>query len=283
MKKAYKVGTVALIGRPNVGKSTFLNTVIGQKVSIVTPKPQTTRGQIVAVYEDERGQIFFLDTPGYYVGSSGATRYNTLIAKSAKEADVVVYIVDHTRNWGDEDERLLTIIRQAAKPTIVAINKIDQPEPSYLQNYLDLLQNEAQQVVQTSALTGAHTKSIIDAIFTHLPTKKRDTTVDNLPSPLLSQSSKEFLAELVREKIFLYTSQEVPYQTHVRINSIEENEETNKLSIKGEIIVNNERYKPMLIGKNGQKIKRISTALMKELTIATNKNVSVRLTVVAEK
>jgi GTP-binding protein Era len=279
-KKAYKVGKVAIVGRPNVGKSTLLNALVQHKVAIVSPKPQSTRSQIVAYHEDERGQIFFLDTPGFYSARAGTTQYNALIADSIREADVIVYVVDHTRDWGQEEERIWNLVSASKKPVLLAINKIDVESPSFIDNYKDLLSSQVKQVLEISAFREQHLKPVVDKIFTLLPSGERDTTVDYFPTPLLSQSGKEYLAEIIREKVFQHTGQEVPYQTAVRVSDVEEDEEQNLLRISGEILVSGDRYKGMLIGKKGQKIDEIRKAARKELEVATGKKIYVNLKVV---
>lgn len=282
-KEPYKVGKVAIVGRPNVGKSTILNALVHQKVAIVSPKPQTTRSQIVAYVEDNRGQIFFLDTPGFYVAPAGTAHYNALIADSIREADVLVYVVDHTRDWGQEEERMWNMVEDSEKPVIVAINKIDVVRPSFKDNYLALLEKRVDTVVELSALREQHLKTLTNHLFRLLPAGERDRTVDFFPTPLLSQSSKEYLAEIVREKIYHLTGQEIPYQTAVRVSSVEEDEVKNTLRIEGEILVAKERYKGMLIGKQGRKIEEIKNAVRKELKIATDKDVHLRLRVVTRR
>lgn len=277
--RKFKVGKVAIVGRPNVGKSTLLNALVGHKVAAVSLKPQTTRSQIAAYFEDERGQIFFLDTPGYYSAKAGTTQYNALIASSIAEADVVVYVIDHTRDWGEEEERMWNMVSASEKPVILAINKLDVLRPSFKNSYLALLSKEVKSVIELSALRAQHIKGLINLLFDYLPHGKRDETVDYFPSPLLSQSSREYLAEIIREKIYQLTGQEVPYQTSVRVNSIDEDEEQNTLKIKGEILVTEERYKPMLIGRKGQKIDEIRKAVRKELETATDKKVEISLRV----
>jgi GTPase len=276
-KQPFKVGKVALIGRPNVGKSTLLNALVGQKVAIVTPKPQTTQSQIEAFYEDDRGQIFFLDTPGYFSSNKGVKRYNLLIQESIAEADLIAYVVDKTRDWGEEDERVWVMVEAAEKPVILIINKLDVEKPDHSESYKSIISPHVSSTLNVSAAEFTHTKGLINSIFGLLPPGERNTTVDHFVTPLLSQSSGEFLAELVREKIYMTTGEEVPYQTRVRINRITDNEK--KLIVTGDIIVSDKRYKPMLIGKEGRKIKQIREAVEKELKVVTNKEVEVKLTV----
>ncbi len=278
-KDGFRVGKVAIVGRPNVGKSTLFNALVQHKVAIVSSKPQTTRSSIVAYLEDKRGQIFFIDTPGFYSARKGTGQYNALIANSAREADVVIYLVDHTRKWGEEEERIWNIIEALEKPVILAINKTDKAHPSFKEQYKALISERVEETIEISALREQHLKTLVEMTFKHLPKGVRDATVDHFPSPLLSQSSKEYLAEIIREKVYRHTGQEVPYQTSVRVNEVDEDEENNSLRIRGVILVSNKRYKPMLIGRRGQKIAQIRKAVKKELELATGKRVSVSLVV----
>lgn len=279
-KQPFKVGRVALVGRPNVGKSTLLNALVGQKVAIVTPKPQTTQAPIEAFYEDERGQIFFLDTPGYFASNRGVKRYNLLIKESINEADAIAFVVDKTRDWGEEDERVWMMVEAANKPTILIINKNDMEKPDYTDAYRAIVAPKVAGTVAVSAQTYTHLKSVLALLFSILPEGKRKTSVDTFVTPLLSQSSSEFLAEIIREKIYMATGEEVPYQTHVRVTDIDDTE--TRFKVKGIIFVTHDRYKPILIGKAGRKIKEISDAVKKELKVVTNKEVDVRLMVQVE-
>lgn len=280
VRRDFRVGKVAIVGRPNVGKSTLLNAFVQHKVAIISPKPQTTRAQIVAFFEDDRGQIFFFDTPGFYSTRAGVSHYNSLMADAIGEADLVLYVVDHTRDWGEEEERIWNAVSASEKPVLLILNKIDVPGHSFRDSYLALLEKRVKAVVPVSALLEQHVRSVIDQIFALLPVGVRDATVDFFPTPLLSQSSKEYLAELLREKVYLNTGQEVPYQTSARITSVDEDEEKNTLKIVGKIIVSDERYKGMLIGRKGVKIAQIRTAFRRELELATGKRVLINLQVV---
>ncbi len=282
MKKeitSFKVGAVSLVGRPNVGKSTLLNELIGQKVSIVSGKPQTTRSQITAYHEDERGQIFFTDTPGYYQGKA-VSSYNRVIAQSIKDADVVVYVVDQSRDWGDEDERIWHMLEDVSKPIILVINKADLDHHDFSKTYELLVGKHVSTVIRLSATKRTHLNSLLDAIFDALPEGERNTTVDHFQTPLLSQNSTEFLAEIIREKVYENCGAEVPYQVRTQVTSITENEEKGTITIKGYIIVSDTHYKPMLIGANGRMIASITKATQKELWVATGKEVTLRLRVI---
>lgn len=278
-----KTGKVLLIGRPNVGKSTFLNNLIGQKVAITSPKPQTTRFPIKALYQDERGQIIFIDTPGLMRKTEDHLSENinkkTLQALH-EEVDLVLYMVDHTRKRDFEEARVLGIVRQIDKPKILVINKIDIQDKSYLPQY-KFLEEEFPDVFQISALKKLHIKPLVDKIFELLPTSSSNNEyliTNNVSFPLLNIDSKTFISELIREKVFLMMGEEIPYTTTVVVDEI--TERSDKLTyIKARILTTNDRYKKMLIGAKGRKIKEIGAYARKEIALATNKKIYLDLTV----
>src|SRR3990167_1792576 len=211
MTNEKKAGIVCLIGRPNAGKSTLLNNILGHKVSITSPKPQTTRYNIQAVYEDTRGQIVFVDTPGIFgkVVDSLARRINPKAQEQlSQELDVVVYLVDHTRTRDTEENKTLGIVRKVKAPKILAINKIDVKSPSHIVQY-KFMEDEFDQVVELSALQRKNIPTLLDAIFQLLPEKERLVDTDHLPQPGLNIDSRIFLAEIIREKAFLFLRREV--------------------------------------------------------------------------
>jgi GTP-binding protein Era len=248
-------------------------------VSIVSGKPQTTRSIITAYYEDERGQIFFTDTPGYYQGKAVAS-YNRVIAQSIKDADVVVYVVDQSRDWGDEDERIWHMVEDCGKPTILVINKADIENHDFSKSYELLVGKHVAKTIKLSASRRTHLNTLIASVLELLPSGERDVSVDHFQTHLLSQTSMEFLAEIVREKIYEYCGAEVPYQVRTLVTSVNENEEKNTLTVKGYIIVNETHYKGMLIGANGRMIAKITKATQKELWVATGKEVTLKLKVI---
>lgn len=275
-----KNGIVLLIGRPNVGKSTFLNNLIGQKVAITSPKPQTTRFPIRALYKDERGKIIFVDTPGIMKKTndrlSESINKKTLQAIN-NEIDLVLYMIDHTRKRDFEEGRVLGLVRQIKKPKILVINKIDIKEPSYLPQY-KFLEEEFPYLFQISALKKTHFKPLLNKIFDLLPQKKMTDLPENLVYPLLNIDAKTFISELIREKIFLIMGEEIPYTTTVVVDEI--TERNDKLTyIKVRMLTTANRYKKMLIGKDGRRIKEIGSYARKEIELATNKKIYLDLTV----
>lgn len=274
-----KQGTVLLIGRPNVGKSTFLNNILEQKVAITSPKPQTTRFPIRALYEDERGAITFVDTPGVFGKAEDrlAKKINRQTLNEVnKHIDLVLYIVDHSRKRDFEEAKVLGIVRKIEKPKILVINKIDIKEKSFLPQY-KFLEDEFGNIFQISSLYKQHIKPLISKIFELLPEGK-EKIEKKTPYPLLNIDSKTFVAELIREKIFLMTGDEIPYTATVVVDEIVERK-NGVTYIKARILTTNDRYKKMLIGKRGRKIKEIGSYARKEIALATAKKIYLDLTV----
>lgn len=275
-----KAGVVALIGRPNVGKSTLLNMILGQKVSITSPKPQTTRFNLQAVYEDERGQIIFVDTPGIFgkVEDPLAKKINPKAAQSIEEGvDVVVYIVDHTRERDFEENKALGIVRKAPVPKILVINKMDVKRPTHIVQY-KFMEDEFDKVIEISALTGKNLNALPDAIFSFLPVREPIVATEGRAQPGLNIDSRMFVAELIREKAFLFLRREVPYSLTAVVDELEERK-NGVLYVRGRVLTSSDHYKGMIIGKNGAMIKEISMATRKELETASSKKVFVELTV----
>ena len=278
--KTKKLGTVLLIGRPNVGKSTFLNNVIGTKVAITSPKPQTTRFPIHAEYIDERGKILFIDTPGIFAKAPDllASRVN----QSAKDAitnsvDLIIYMVDHTRKRDMEEAKVLGIVRKINKPKILVINKVDKQDKTFLPQY-EFLKDEIGEVFEISALKRQHIKPLIDKIFELLPKTTEKIVASKLEYPLLNIDSNTFIAELIREKVFIMMGEEIPYTSTVVVDEIIERND--KLTyIRARILTTADRYKAMLIGKAGRKIKEIGAYARKEIELATSKKIFLDLKV----
>ncbi len=275
-----KTGVVCMIGRPNSGKSTLLNAILKQKVSITSPKPQTTRFPIQAVYEDARGQIIFVDTPGIYEKSTDALskRINASSEDSlSQNVDVVLYVVDHTRERDYEENRALGIVRKSKAPKIMVINKTDIKKPTHIVQY-KFMQDEFPTVVEVSALTHANINLLLDEIFALLPEGTPQIDMQTLAQPALNLDSKTFVSEIIREKAFLNLRKELPYEMTVVVDDLAERE-NGTLAITARILTSNDRYKAMIIGDHGVMIKEIGMAARKELETATNKHVYIDLTV----
>lgn len=275
-----KSGIVAIIGRPNSGKSTLLNMILGQKVSITSPKPQTTRFPIQAVYEDGRGQIIFVDTPGIFgkVEDQLARRINQKAEETLSQSlNLVIYLIDHTRDRDFEENKALGIVRKATVPKLLVINKIDIRKPTHIIQY-KFMEEEFDAVVEISALMGKNIPTLLDTIFSYLPEGPQLVETKDLVQPGLNLDSKTFLSEIIREKAYLFLRKEVPYTLTAVIDDVAERA-NGTLYIQARILTNRDRYKAMIIGKGGYMIKEISMASRKELETATNKKVFLDLTV----
>jgi len=275
-----KNGKVLLIGRPNVGKSTFLNNLIGQKVAITSPKPQTTRFSIKALYKDDRGNIIFVDTPGIF-GKAEDRLSKKINAKTLiiirEEVDVVLYMIDHTRKRDFEEARVLGLVRQINKPKILVINKIDLSGKSYLPQY-KFLEEEFDAVFEISALERKNFRLLTEKIFELIPGKSIEKIDENLTYPLINLDSKTFIAELIREKVFLMMGEEIPYRTTAVVDEISERK-NNATYIKARILTSDDRHKKMIIGAGARKIKEIGSYARKEIALAINRKVFLDLTV----
>jgi GTP-binding protein Era len=271
-----KSGLITIIGRSNSGKSTLLNTLVGSKVAITTPKPQTTRLPISGIITRPEGQAVVIDTPGIMQKAKDPLTQKLL--SYAKESlhgiDAVIYVVDPTRSLGDEEKQAMKMIEAVDKPKLLVINMIDdKASRNYIDYYRDL-KDQFDNYVEVSALTGKNTDLVERWIFDQLPEGEPmypEFQFTNL-------SNETWLAELIREKLFLRLREEVPYTTHVEVNAIEPRSEK-LIYVNATIYTNSERYKPMIIGKGGQGIKEIGQSVRNELEAVTNKQYYLELDV----
>lgn len=265
-----RFGVVALVGRPNAGKSTLLNRVLGHKVSIVSAKPQTTRNRIVGILnDDQRGQIAFLDTPGIHRPLHKLNvRMMDHVRTSLSEADAIALIVDATEPFGKGDQYVVEMIRDQKAQNekskrFMILNKIDLVKKNRLlpviQQYSEL--GLFDEIVPISAGTGEGVEDLVDLFFRNIaagaplyPTEEYTT-----------QPERFFAAEIVREKLLAHTADELPYTTAVAVDRWEEDETTGMIKIYTTIVVERESQKPIVIGKRGDMIKRIGTEARIEL------------------
>jgi GTP-binding protein Era len=255
-------GFVALVGRPNVGKSTLLNQLLGEKVAIVTPKPQTTRNQIKGIRTLPNAQIVFLDTPGIHRARSLLNRRMVEVAlRTLREVDVAVWVVDAKVGIVHEDEDVARAL--AGARSLVALNKIDavaKPRLLPLMERCTALSPGAE-ILPVSALRGDNIARLLDAIVGMLPRGPF-----YYPGGEITDQTERFLAsEIVREQIFLKTRQEIPYAVAVTIDEFVEREEKGLVVIRATIHAERESHKPILIGKKGLLLKEIGTAARSEL------------------
>ncbi|MBI5370264.1 GTPase Era [Candidatus Uhrbacteria bacterium] len=270
-----KSGFAVLIGRSNVGKSTLLNALVGSKVAITTPKPQTTRLPIQGIVTRPEGQIVFVDTPGIIKkkGDPLTKKLRESVLHALKDVDIVAYVVDPTREIGDEEREAIRMTTNAEGKRILIINKIDAPQKPFLDFYRDL-SDQYDATVEVSALRGTHIETLIQKLFEYLPEGERYYPEHQLTN----LGNRSWLAELIREKLFLRLRQEVPYSTHVEITDLQDRDNGMKY-IAATVFTTDERYKRMIIGKNGRGIKEIGQSTRKELEGVLNQKVFLDLTV----
>ncbi len=279
-KPTFKSGLITLIGRSNVGKSTLLNTLIGQKVAIVTHKPQTTRNVIHGVLNTPQGQAVFIDTPGIFKEKRNplAGKMIERVEESLHDINLVIYVVDPTKAIGAEERFNMSLLRKTAAPKLLIINKCDlsEKEKEFIDDYR-MLSDQFDAVFELSALKDRHVEPLRQKVFEFLPEGE-----PYYPLGQFSNTDEEFwISEVIREKIFLALRQEVPYTTHVEVESIEDKK--NILVIKANVLTNSKEYKKMIIGKNGRAIKEIGIAARKELETALNKKVFLEINVETDK
>jgi GTPase len=261
---AFHSGTVAIVGRPNVGKSTLLNQMLGEKVAIVSPKPQTTRNRITGIRTTESSQIVFLDTPGIHQAHSLMNRRMVDVAlQSLHEVEGVLWLLDTRDRIGPEEEQMAERLRQLKTPVLILLNKIDLVSKGKLlpvmQRCSELLPDT--EIVPISALTGEGVPLVLEMVENRLPQGPRTF----LEGEFTDQTERFVASELIREKVFLLTREEIPYGTAVTIDEFTEKEAKNLIVIKATIHTERESHKPILIGKKGSMLKEIGKQARAEL------------------
>ncbi len=278
MKNAHRCGVVAIAGRPNVGKSTLLNRLLGTKIAIVTPKPQTTRDRILGILSRPDAQLLFQDTPGIHEPPKPLNRRMMAEAEAAlTDADVVLVLTDCTdaASCLQQDGLVLDRVRAAGKPTVLGINKIDLLEKPALLPLMDAYANRAgfETVVPVSAATGDGLDDLVDEVVKHLPEGPA-----LYPDDELSDRPLRFLAaEIVREKLMLFTRKEIPYSTAVTIDTFTEPEPPQAVLIEMTIHVERSSQKAIVIGKGGSMLKRIGSAARVDLEGLLERKVMLKL------
>lgn len=263
MEEQKRTGFATLIGRPNVGKSTLMNCLIGQKIAITSNKPQTTRNKIQTVYTDERGQIVFLDTPGIHKAKNKLGDYMVNVAEhTLKEVDVILFLVEPTSYIGAGEKHIIEQLKKAGTPVILLINKIDTlQKKEELLLYIDAYRKEMDfdQIIPVSAKEGDGTKEVLDAVFSYLPYGPmfydEDTVTD--------QPQRQIVAELIREQALRLLEDEIPHGIAVSIDQMKFARKI--VNIDATIICEKDSHKGIIIGKGGSMLKQIGTRARREI------------------
>ncbi len=271
----HRCGLVAVIGRPNVGKSTLINAILGRKVSIVTAKPQTTRHRILAVHSTADVQIIFVDTPGLHrkAGKAMNRLMNRTAANALADADVILFVSDAT-HWTSEDDDVLKRLKQARAPVVAVLNKVDRVHPREL--LLDTLalmaaRHDFAEIVPVSALKHDNLDQLLSVLPPFLP-----ESPPLFPEDMHTDRSKEFhAAEVIREKLTLMLHQELPYGLTVQVERYAEDK--GGISINAVIWVERDSQKGIVVGKNGSSLKRIGRAARLELKDQLQRNVHLEM------
>ena len=281
MEKQKKSGFVALIGRPNVGKSTLMNHLIGQKIAITSARPQTTRNRIQTVYTDDRGQINFLDTPGIHRAKHKLDEYMVGAAeRTIKDSDVVLWLVEPTTYIGAGEQHILEILKQVKAPVILVINKIDTVDKKDILKYIGAYERmfPFSEIIPVSALKSDNLDTVLEVIMKYLPCGPmyydEDTVTD--------QPMRQIAAEIIREKALRCLQDEIPHGIAVTVEKMKERPD-GLFDIEAEIICEKESHKGIVIGKGGAMLKKIGSSARHDIEAMMDARVNLKIWVKVRK
>ena len=280
MNETHKSGFAALIGRPNVGKSTLMNCLIGQKIAITSKKPQTTRNRIQTVYTSEEGQIIFVDTPGIHKAKNKLGDYMVHVAEhSLREVDVILWLVEPTDYIGAGEQHIIEQLKKVKTPVILVVNKIDTVKKEQLLASIDLYRKQLDfaEVVPVSALKKDNTNVLIAQIMKYLPYGPAFYDEDTITD----QPTRQIVAELIREKVLRSIDEEIPHGVAVTIESMKYGKKL--VDIDATIICERESHKGIIIGKQGQMLKKIGSLARPDIEDLVESQVNLKLWVKVKK
>lgn len=281
-KDTFKSGFVALIGRPNVGKSTLMNRLIGQKIAITSNKPQTTRNRIQTVYTDERGQVVFLDTPGIHKAKNKLGEYMVSVAENTlREVDLILWLVEPSTFIGAGERHIAQQLQRVDTPVFLVINKIDTVSRAEILTFIDAYKDivDFAEIIPVSALKGENTGELLDTMFGYLeegPCYFDEDTVTDQPE-------RQIVAELVREKALRNLKDEIPHGIAVVIERMRERPGGNFMDIDATIVCERNSHKGIIIGKQGAMLKTIGTQARHDIEALLGCRVSLKLWVKVKK
>lgn len=283
MNQTFKSGFVTLIGRPNVGKSTLMNHLIGQKIAITSKKPQTTRNRIQTVYTDEeKGQIIFLDTPGIHKAKNKLGEYMVNVAEhTLSEVDVVLWLVEPSNFIGAGEQHIIEQLKKTTTPVILIINKVDTVKKEDVLTYIDTYRKvyDFAEIVPLSALRGENTEILPDLIFKYLPYGPMFYDEDTITD----QPERQIVAELIREKSLHALEEEVPHGIAVAIDRMKKRKGQPIMDIDATIICERDSHKGIIIGKGGSMLKKIGSNARFEIERLLDCKVNLKLWVKVKK
>ena len=282
MKENFKSGFVAIIGRPNVGKSTLMNHLIGQKVAITSKKPQTTRNKIQTVYTCEDGQIIFLDTPGIHKAKNKLGEYMVNVAEQTlKDVDVILWLVEPTTYIGAGEKHIAEQLQKTSLPVILVINKVDTVKKEDILQVIDNYRKlyDFAEIIPASALRGQNTKDIVNSLFKYMPYGPmfydEDTVTD--------QPQRQIVAEIIREKALHALDEEIPHGIAVTIEKMRERKGQHIVDIEATIICERDSHKGIIIGKQGSMLKKIGSNARFEIEKMLEERVNLKIWVKVKK
>lgn len=272
----FKSGFVSIVGRPNVGKSTLMNNVVGEKIAIMSDKPQTTRNTIQAVYTDEEAQVVFLDTPGIHKPKNKLGEFMVKSATDAfKNVDLVLFVVDESKKIGPGDRKIIDDLKNIKTPVVLVLNKIDQLNEEELFDLMKMYNAEGvfEQIVPISALKGRNINELLKVIKSHLeegPQYFPDYMITDQPERVL-------VSELIREKVLHYIQDEVPHGVAVEIERMKSRKDKEIVDISAVIYCERDSHKGIIIGKNGRKLKGIGKSARADIELLLGSQANLQL------
>ena len=279
-EKSYKSGFATLIGRPNVGKSTLMNHLIGQKIAITSNKPQTTRNRIQTVYTDEKGQIVFLDTPGIHKAKNKLGEYMVNVAeRTLNEVDVILWLVEPSTFIGAGERHIVDQLKKTKTPVILIINKIDKVDKKEIIKYMDAYRKvyDFAEIIPVSALRSVNMDTVIESIFKYLPYGPQFYDEDTITD----QPERQIVAELIREKALHCLNEEIPHGIAVSIEKMKARKKV--MDIEATIICERDSHKGIIIGKQGSMLKKIGSTARYEIEQMLECKVNLQLWVKVKK
>ena len=282
MEQMQKSGFATLIGRPNVGKSTLMNRLIGQKIAITSNKPQTTRNRIQTVYTCDQGQIIFLDTPGIHKAKNKLGEYMVNVAeRTLREVDVILWLVEPSTFIGAGERHIAEQLKKAKTPVILVINKTDTVKREEILVFIDTYRKlyDFDEIVPVSALNGDNTDTLIEQIFKYLPYGPQYYDEDTVTD----QPMRQIVAEMIREKALRSLGDEIPHGIAVTIEKMRERPDGSLTDIEAEIICERESHKGIIIGKQGQMLKKIGSEARADIENLLEGRVNLKLWVKVRK